>query len=331
MPFHQKTPYSCQILTFIFSTDRPAHQLSVCTGEGVSIWRPRHAAVVIRLHLHKLLVHTGVGTFAASPLPQCYQAQHPPCASVPPGSCVAKAIAGLASTQQIFFPSKSPTFCHFTPGDRPVFPDSQSQDGPGWLCPPKVEHGWAGVRTGLSPWALAIKANDCVTYCHYLCCWGRQMGLIKPLVPARDIYYKAGAILPFPSLPWIQLGLKAPRRHVERLTPNLFLASHRLFSTGIPWEMDMKHRLFPEMQPYQTQSLGIKAEKCTTLFQLFSGRFFLLLEALTKILGGQDEIQQQPIIPLPRLDPFRAFPAVAAAFLGWRSNGSSHAPHNSPR
>lgn len=73
------------------------------------------------------------------------------------------------------------------------------------------------------------------------------MELIKPPGPARDICYKAGAILSFPSLPRIQLGQeKVPGRHLEHLTPDLPPAPR---STGVPRETERRHRVLPEMQP----------------------------------------------------------------------------------
>lgn len=130
----------------------------------------------------------------------------------------------------------------------PLFHHLQSQDGLCSAC--SWRGGRAGIGAGLSPRALSVNVSNWVIYCHYLCGRGRQMELIKPPIPARDIYYKAGAILSFPSLPWIQLGQeKVPGRHPEHLTPNLLPAPRNPFSAGIPRETDTRHRLLPEMQP----------------------------------------------------------------------------------
>lgn len=76
-----------------------------------------------------------------------------PRASVSPRSCVAEATAGFASTHVnlgfVCFPSKTPTFCHFSPGDNPFFPTLQSRDG---LCAAPSRWGArAGIGAGLSP------------------------------------------------------------------------------------------------------------------------------------------------------------------------------------
>lgn len=154
------------------------------------------------------------------------------------------------------------------------------------------------------------------------------MELIKPPISARDVYYKAGAILSFSSLRWIQLG---PRESAWEAPE----ASHPKPPPG-------------PSQPLQhgnTTGDGHDAQRCSpntlkalehrqghvTLSSFFSRRFLLLLDALTKISGRYEETRQLLSFPLPQLDPPGTSKAVASAFLEWRSKESSHVPHNSLR
>ena len=143
------------------------------------------------------------------------------------------------------------------------------------------------------------------------------MELIKPPIPARDIYYKAGAILSFPSLPWIQLGW----RERARETPG---ASHpkpppgpsQPFQHGDPMGDRHEAQVAPRDAALTDRKPWSKGREVHYPLSLLLRELFLLLEALTKILGRQGEIRQQLSIPLPGLDPLGASEAVAAAFLG---------------
>ena len=119
-------------------------------GKGLVVAGQKTTALVISLHLHKPAC---ADIFAASHLlPECYQPQ-PPRASISPRGCMAEPIAWFTSTHMnaVFFPSKSPTFCHFTPGNKPIFPDLRSQVGLCWLHLPGEEYRRAGMGPGLSP------------------------------------------------------------------------------------------------------------------------------------------------------------------------------------
>ena len=75
------------------------------------------------------------------------------------------------------------------------------------------------------------------------------MELIKLPVPVRDFCYKTGAILSFPSLPWIQPGLRESTREAPGASPpNLLPAPRSPFGTRIPQQTDSGHRLLPEVQ-----------------------------------------------------------------------------------
>lgn len=114
-------------------------------------------------------------------------------------------------------------------------------------------------------------AGDWVIYRHHSRGHGRQMELIKPPVPARDIYYNAGAILPL-SIPALASAW----------------AKEKLPGGG--WSISPQASSWPcaptEMQkPLEQEQRGALASRV-----FFSGSFFLLLEPLTKISG---EIRQR--------------------------------------
>lgn len=128
------------------------------------------------------------------------------------------------------------------------------------------------------------------------------MELIKPPAPARDIYYKAGAILPFQSLPWIQFGPRESTREAPGAShPKPPPGPSQPFRHGDPHGDPTGDGHEAQVAPGgaaltapSAESLGAKPR--IALFHLFLGSFFL---ALTKISGRQGEIRQQLITLCP--------------------------------
>lgn len=149
------------------------------------------------------------------------------------------------------------------------------------------------------------------------------MELIKPPISARDIYYKAGAILSFSSLCWIQLG---PRESAWEAPE----ASHPKPPPG-------------PSQPLQhgnTTGDGHDAQRCSpntlkalehrqghvTLSSFFSRRFLLLLEALTKISGRYEETQ----LPSAPAGPTRDIQSRCFSFPGMEIQGKQPCTSQQP-
>lgn len=108
------------------------------------------------------------------------------------------------------------------------------------------------------------------------------MELIKPPAPARDIYYKAGAILPFQSPPWIQFGPRestweAPGASHPKPPPGPSQPFQHGDPHGDPMGDGHEAQVAPRgavLTAPSAESLGAKPR--IAFLRLFSGSFFWL-------------------------------------------------------